>query len=205
MAGKKKKYIVKNDAWLTLVYPDSVLKGWRQELAEIGIRAIISPVHDSDFKEDGSPDKPHRHVMLLWDGPTTENRAKEIIELIHGVGIKKCASKCGSARYFLHLDEPNKAKYDIKDMEIIGSVDLQKYLVSEDDEQIMLKEIYCFIRENDCESYKDFIDYCIDVRDDWFRLVTKKYRENIWRYIRSLEYDNKKEYKNGNGSTKESK
>lgn len=206
MAEKEKKRKT-SEAWLTLGYPDSLAENWKMKLAEVGLKAVISPLHDKDFKDDGSPDKPHYHIMLIWDGPTTENNAREIVEMIRGHGLQKCSSKSGSAQYFIHRGWPDKYQYDEKDFQIIGAVNVNRLLMSEDDEQVMLKEIYSFIRNNDCDSYCEFIDYCMEFKEEWFRLVTKKYRENIWKYQRSLEYDNKRRgqgYEN-NGSAEKSK
>ena len=99
----------KSRGWLTLVYPESVKYDWIQILEDIGQQAIISPLHDSDINQ-GTYElkKPHYHVLLLWDGPTTEKNAKGVISLIGGVGCFACMSVRGSTRYFCHLDNPDK-------------------------------------------------------------------------------------------------
>ena len=120
---------IKSRAWLTIVYPESVNPDWIDFLEERGQQVVISPLHDQDKlicpEGDETVKKAHYHVMLLWDGPTTERNAKEVVKSIGGVGCLKCASVRGSVRYFLHLDNPDKHQYSFDDLRQIGGLDNQ--------------------------------------------------------------------------------
>ena len=184
----------KSRGWLTLVYPESALENWIDVLSQIGQQVLISPLHDRDINQGTNErKKEHYHVLLLWDGPTTENNAKKIVDLIGGVGCFQCMSVRGSARYFCHLDNPDKVKYDVHDLRQIGGIDIQKILMSESDESLMLQEIFKFCTEYNIINYKDLIDYCMVSNEEWFNLITHKHRENVWKYLRSAEYKNKQE------------
>lgn len=185
MAGKNEK----SRGWLTEVYPESEISGWIDNLSYMGMQAVVSPLHDKDVTAVGEPKKPHYHVLLLWDGPTTYNNAKNVVEMIGGVGCLKCISMRGSVRYFCHLDNPEKARYNIDDLTQIGGIDITKIIMSESDEDLMLNDMFEFISENGIYNYKGFVDYCRYEREDWFRLIIHKHRENIWRYLRSNEYE----------------
>ena len=180
--------------WLTEIYPESELPNWRDILSYMGMQAVIGPLHEFDVNADGSPKKPHYHVLLLWDGPTTYNNAKNVVKAINGVGCLKCITIRGSVRYFCHMDNPEKYQYSPDGYRQIGGVDIQKIIMSESDEDLMLCEIFDFIDENAIISYKGLIDYCRLHKDDWFHLIMHKHRENVWKYLRSYEYELKGYY-----------
>lgn len=187
--------VKKSRGWLTIVYPESAPVNWKQALAQVGMQAVISPLHDQDINQ-GTDErkKPHYHVLLLWDGPTTEKNAKYVISMICGVGCFQCMSVRGSVRYFCHLDNPDKHKYNVSDLQQIGGIDLQKLLMSESDEDIMLSDIFEFIDQNGITSFKKFVDYCRVQKLEWFNLIMHKHRENVWKYLRSYEYELKGYY-----------
>lgn len=183
----------KSRGWLTILYPESMEQDWEEKLNQIGQQFILSPLHDGDINADGSKKKNHYHLLLLWDGPTTFNTAMKIVTYIKGVGCLPCATIRGSVRYFCHLDNPEKKRYSVKDMKQSGGLDIDKFMLSETEENEILKDIFCFIRVNHIESYADFVDYCRIYKDEWFKLIMHKHRENVFRYIRSIEYDSNKE------------
>lgn len=189
MAAKKSR------GWLTLIYPESEVAGWKDALSLMGQSAVISPLHDKDLNATGEQKKAHRHVLLIWEGPTTYNNAKEIVTAIGGVGCIPAASIRGSVRYFCHLDNPEKAQYSKEDLQVIGDVNIDEIITSESDDILALSDMYQYISDNDMIHYKDFVDYCRQFREDWFRLITVKYRENVYRYMRSMEYKKEQEKK----------
>lgn len=185
----------KSRGWLTLVYPESAREGWQNILAQIGQQCVISPLHDKDYNqgEENELKKPHYHVLLLWDGPTTFKNAKRVVELICGVGCFAAMSVRGSIRYFCHLDNPDKVQYDVKDLVQLGGIDIDDILLSKSDEDFMLEEIFRTIREFNFYIYADFIDWCSMNNKEWFSLIMHKHRENVFKYMRSIEYYGKDE------------
>ena len=182
--------------WLTEIYEESApLARVCEILTQLGAPAFISPVHDSDVNqkqdESGNPifetKKPHRHVILCWDNSTTYNNAKNLVDAIGGVGCLKAITLRGSARYHCHLDNPEKAQYNPADEIVIGGMDYFELIASASDEEVALCEMYDFIDNHQIISYKQFNRYCRTFRKDWFRIITSKQRENIFRYIRSCE------------------
>ena len=61
--------------WVTIVYPESAPKDWRDKLREECIQAVVSPLHNADANPDGEQKKEHYHVMLLFDGPKRQSMA----------------------------------------------------------------------------------------------------------------------------------
>ena len=185
----------KSRGWITLVYPESEVKNWQGILAQIGQQCIISPLHDKDYNqgEEQEQKKPHYHVLLLWDGPTTYKNAKRVVDIIGGVGCFAAMSIRGCVRYWCHLDNPEKAQYNIEDIVQIGGIDIEDILLSKSDEDIMLEEIFRTIREYNFLIYADFVDWCSMNNKEWFSLIMHKHRENIFKYMRSIEYYGKDE------------
>lgn len=188
----------KSRFWLTEIYEESApLADVCSKLTIMGAQALISPVHDSDYDnvqaEDGSESlklkKPHRHVILIWDGPTTSANAKELVDTIGGVGCFAAISLRGSARYHCHLDNPEKAQYNPSDEIVIGGFDYYEIIASASDDEVALSELYDFLDEKKIYSFRQFNRYCRRFRRDWFRLITSKHRENVFRYMRSLEQE----------------
>ena len=52
------------------------------------VQAFVSPLHDSDKKDDGSLKKSHFHVLMMYDGVKTPEQAREIFESFGGVGCE---------------------------------------------------------------------------------------------------------------------
>lgn len=190
MAATKEK---KARAWLTVVYPESAPEGWQECLTERGVPALISPLHDRDVNPDGEIKKAHWHVILVWDGPTTYSNAKEYVDLIGGVGCLACASLRGAARYLCHMDNPDKYQYDMADVLALGGLDYREICESASDALLVLYEIMDYCDEWSITSFRQLVIYCRRERPDWARVILTSQRENIWRYLRSLEHDLKEQ------------
>lgn len=179
----------KSRGWLTVCYPESAPVDWVERLAQAGVMALISPLHKDDVNADGETKKPHYHVILLWEGPTTYSNAKEFVALIGGVGCIAMATLRGAARYLCHLDNPEKAQYDPADVRSLGGLDYQEIIASASDDLLALYEIFDYIEEHKITSFRQLVYYCRYERTDWARVILTSQRENVWKYLRSMEYD----------------
>ena len=109
LSAKLKK--VKQRVWAGIVYPDSLPNDWNTIIMMSGLAVAMSPLHDRDNK------KPHYHILVCWNGPTTYENAKAFIrDTLNGTLPIPCQSPRGYYRYFTHKDHPNKAQYDEKDI-----------------------------------------------------------------------------------------
>ena len=91
-----------------MAYPESAPEGWRDVLDEQHIQWVESPLHDKDMNADGTPKKPHWHILLLFDGKKSYEQVKELTDKLHATIPQKCASAKGLVRYMAHLDNPEK-------------------------------------------------------------------------------------------------
>lgn len=183
MADKKSR------GWLTIVYPESAPDNWISILAEAGGQALISPLHQYDTNADGEVKKAHYHVVLLWDGPTTYSNALEVVHLIGGVGCKAMVTLRGAARYLCHLDNPEKYRYDPADVQQIGGLVYDDIINSASDDLLTLYEVFDWIDDNSCVSYRQFLLYARTQRPDWAKVVLTKHRENVIAYQKSLAWE----------------
>lgn len=75
-------------------------------------RIAISPLHDKDIDPTGESKKPHYHIILNYDGPTTYEHVKELCDSLNMTIPIKLESLRNMYRYHLHLDNPEKYQYD---------------------------------------------------------------------------------------------
>ena len=111
-----------------ILYPDSTTYNVDciiSELASQHISFAVSPIHDRDIKEDGSPKKPHYHLLVAYPNATTLNNFCNLFQVC---GLQKsdlhivqlCYSGIGYFRYLTHKDNPEKAQYDDNEIRIFN-------------------------------------------------------------------------------------
>lgn len=95
----------------------AILEGIRKSYQYLAI------LHDADLTEDGRPKKPHYHVLLQfrsakWASALSEELGLEA-NLILGCpdDTQPVQTFDGMARYFLHLDHPDKTLYEFDKLE----------------------------------------------------------------------------------------
>lgn len=155
----------------TVVYPESSPDNWQELLAEQFVPAFISPLHDKDINPTGEPKKPHYHVMLLFDGKKSIEQATEVIKVFNGVGCEVVNSLRGYARYLCHLDNPEKYQYNPEDVRNLGGADYNNAIGLITDKYKAIREMMQFCMDNGIISLADLIEYCMQERPDWFRVI----------------------------------
>lgn len=155
----------KSRTWACIMYQDSAPADWEDQLRKIGVSAAVSPLHDSDMTAGGIPKKAHWHVILDWPhGSTTYATAAGIARgLLHGTIPIPLVSPRGYYRYFCHLDNPNKAQYDKKDIVHINGFDPDDFLELTSLEKAELRDkLIDFAIDNRIDEYFVFV---LAVRD----------------------------------------
>lgn len=156
MKGKKSRY------WTFLIYPESAPKDWYSKLEELHIPVCVSPLHNKDTNPDGEIKKPHYHVMLCWDGPTTQKNVQDISDMFSGVLPIPVASVKGMYNYFTHKDNPEKFQYDSKDIINISGFDILDFRTYTANEVLEMRlKIDEFIRMGLIVEYYDLREQLI--------------------------------------------
>lgn len=157
--------------YATVVYPESAPTDWIMLLQEQCVPALISPLHDKDINADGTPKKEHYHVMILFDGVKTSEQAGELFAVVGGVGVEPVKSVRAYARYLCHLDNPDKAQYDIEDVISCSGADYHTLISLAADKYSAIGEMIEFCIENDIVSYAELLLFAKINRNDWFRVL----------------------------------
>jgi hypothetical protein len=174
--------------YATVVYPESAPENWVEILSQQLIPAFISPLHDKDLNPDGELKKEHYHVMIMYEGVKTKEQAREVIDLIGGVGVEIIQSMRGYARYLCHLDNQDKAQYNIEEVQCLSGADYMSAIGNKLDKYKAIGEMIDYCKANNVYSYSDLLEYCRESRFDWFRalcdnatIVMKEYlKSRIW-------------------------
>lgn len=162
---KEKKPPVKARNWSFIAYPESLNSDWRETLRGLGLKGFISPLHDKDVNEDGTPKKPHYHVTIIYGNTTTENSIYTSVCKPLGAGAThpiKCNSVDGSYDYTTHDGLPDKAQYPKDDIEVLNGFDVADYRRRErSDDKSDMVQIHNLIRDYGLTEYHLLIDYLL--------------------------------------------
>jgi hypothetical protein len=177
-------------AWTAIVWDESAKDNWQDILREQLVECLISPHHNKDLSEDGTPKKPHWHVVLSFKSPATFEKAKEVFDEI-GANVPP-EDKCRvrdfrqMARYLCHMDQPEKHRYDTGDVISIGAIDYYTLVMSNNDENAILDEIFSFMDEYCIETYPAMIRKMKELHPEWKSLVYRKFTYQITNYAKGI-------------------
>lgn len=149
----------KSRTWGMIVYPESSPENWQELLAETFMQFAVSPLHDKDKNPDGEMKKEHWHVILIWDGPVTQNAAMKVAEKVNAPQPVKLESVRGAYRYFTHMDNPEKYQYDEKDIKLFNGFDISSYVsLTKEEKYEAIGKIMDIINENGITEYIDLLN-----------------------------------------------
>lgn len=180
----------RSTTWTLLLYQDSAPENWEDKLKELHIPFIVSPLHDKDLKPDGTTKKPHYHIIVRFRSKKSFKQIKEgVCDPLGGPHPQPVFDFPMMVRYLAHLDDPEKAQYDIEDIEVYGNIDVKQYLYNHQEYQMeILKDILNFCEKYDITEYSTICNYARDERPRWFPYVAKVFRATVDAYVRSQRY-----------------
>lgn len=170
-------------------------------LAKEHLTFAVSPIHDKDIEEDGSPKKAHYHLLLAFSSATTLNNIRGWFNAcgmpesdLHSVRV--CASAVGYYRYLTHKDNPQKAQYDDKDIRVFNDFDeiFKRFANTQSVKIDKLVRIFQIVDELNTISFHRLIQFLMLNDRDLFKMLTSSSALAICvkEYQRSLEYDLKR-------------
>jgi len=110
--------------------------------------------------------KPHLICRM-----TTLEQVQSLITFFGGVGCEKVTSMRGYARYLCHLDNPDKAQYNVEDVRSLGGADFISAIGLPTDKYKAIGEMIDWCEENNVVSYSQLLVYARVERFDWFRVL----------------------------------
>ncbi|MBU5670197.1 replication protein [Peptoniphilus sp. MSJ-1] len=190
-----KKNTSRTRNWVFVVYPESLPEGWRDIIDGWHVPYLISPIHDMDKNPDGTVKKPHHHVLLMFSGLKTYQQIVDLIKPLNGPIPIMCQSVKGMARYFAHIDNPEKHQYSVEDIIAGAGADLTELLKpSSGDRYEMIGEMIQFINDNQVMEFEEIVIYAMNNKSStWFPLLC----DNSAYIISSVINSKRNRYKEG--------
>ena len=155
--------------WAGIIYPDdSAPSDWLSILDSKHIPMAISPLHGADETDT----KPHRHVLMHFDGKKSYSQVKAIMDEVNGTRPEAVGSVGGYARYLCHLDNEDKPQYDITEVISLAGFEYGKYLIPSGSQlNDILCEIDDFILDNCITEYITLVEYARKNEPSWVEVL----------------------------------
>lgn len=171
-----------------VVYPDSAPENWLDILGDEKTPCFISPLHDKDIDPQNQPKKPHYHVIFMYDSVKTEDQVRSVFEKFGGVGLEVVKSIRGYARYLCHLDNPEKAQYDINLVRAMYGADYVDTISLAIDRHVALTEMEDFCEQYNIMSFFVLARYASKNRSDWARILKDSGSIYMREYLQSRKW-----------------
>lgn len=154
---------VKKRYWAAVLYPESAPENWKEQLSLSGLSVAISPLHDKDIDATGEPKKPHYHLILCYQGPTTFNAVNAFMGRLNQPIPQPLESVKGYYRYLTHKDNPDKYQYDEHEISTINGFNILDFveMTGREVDEIKIR-IFDLIRQLDIFEYCDLLDFLRD-------------------------------------------
>ena len=153
--------------WATVIYDKTAI----DKINDLHSPCFISPWHDKDLNATGEAKKTHAHVLMNFDSVKSRDQVQEMCKQFGGVGCEYVQSNRAYGRYLCHLDNPEKAQYNINDVTVIGGLDYIELINSLADEFSTLYEILDYVLDNHVINFREFLLYCRSEKIDWYQLM----------------------------------
>jgi len=148
--------------WACIVYPESVPSDWKDILQQSGLQCAISPLH-KDLNPDDSEKKPHWHVILCYNGPTSYNAVRGLTDKLRGSVPQALEQVRGYYRYLTHKDNPEKVQYDERDIVKVNGFNIADFMELTRSEVAEIKRrVQNYIREENVLEYSVLLDRLLD-------------------------------------------
>lgn len=142
---------------------------WIDQLQNTGLQFVVSPLHDKDTNPDGTPKKPHWHVIVSWSNTTTYRNARMIAQTILHCPLPQLLKAVeGMYRYLTHADNPEKHQYS----EIPRCYNGWERPLDNAAITALKSEIRKLVYLNDCIEYGELVSICYQLGNEYFDVVS---------------------------------
>lgn len=185
--------------WTVIFYPEDLPENWTSLVDEQHFKWIESPLHDKDVNADGKPKKAHVHTLFMFESVKTVEQVEALLKEVFGesesgsiIGAAKpklVTDRCAIVRYMAHMDNPDKAQYEVTG--IVGHngadpAEILRYSATETREMIVAMEEY--IEENNITELADFSKAIRYERPEWHTILATKMTMYFNAFIRSCRH-----------------
>lgn len=120
----------KHKYWWSILYPESAIKDWREEITMRGLQVAVSPLHEFDVdehSETGELKKPHYHLLFAYPASTTYQNVKSLtVDTLHATIPKVVDNVKGAYDYLTHKNHPQKFQYNPDYIEHYNGFDIEE-------------------------------------------------------------------------------
>lgn len=151
----------RSNKWAFLLYKESAPENYLEILESMHIPFILSPWHDKDVnKETGEFKKAHKHGALFFETLKSYSQVSELLtsNLNTPAHVEVVMSPKGMYDYFTHAENPEKTLYDINDIESGCGFNLDKFLISNNNDKF-LSLIIDIIEEYNFTEFNNLVRY----------------------------------------------
>ena len=172
-----------------IAYPENIsFDELVKKLKKFCEKFVISPLHDADLNGDDSEKKAHWHIYLYFEGKKSLKQVNEFAKECNGAFAIIVTNRVGLMRYLCHLDNPEKAQYDKKDVYACG-IDYERTIMSKDDyDDLATSQVENIIDEQCFTSLAKLQRYLKENHYSLWQYV-RKHTYYINNYIKSGAYD----------------
>jgi len=182
--------------YATIVYPESAPEDWIEILQNLKVPTLISPEHNMDVNPDGEIKKEHYHVLLKFSGKKSKEQVLALCQQFGGVGCETVNNFRSYARYLCHLDNPEKAQYEVSDVLSFNGIDYITETGTPADKYKAVREMMAYCRQHKVYSYAKLLDYASEEREDWFRILCDNGTYVIKEYLKSCSWTKERDDRN---------
>lgn len=146
-------------------YPESAPEDFREVIADWKVPALLV-LHDRDLEKDGTPKKPHYHLLLMFTSMHSLAQVRLMMQALGSQVVQPAYDTRGAARYLAHMDHGEKFQYPVDVIEAFSGASIPDLTAPVGDPS---PEILQFVRDQGIIEYAALIDYCLDHHQDWYR------------------------------------
>lgn len=151
----------RSNKWAFLIYKESAPENYLEVLEDLHIPFILSPWHDKDINsKTGEFKKSHKHGALFFDSLKSYSQVSELLteKLNTPAHVEVVMSPKGMYDYFIHAENPEKTLYSNDDIESGCGFELDKFLISNNNDQF-LSSVIDIIEEYNFTEFNKLVYY----------------------------------------------
>ncbi|WP_431190287.1 Rep family protein [Escherichia coli] len=193
--------------WQAVMYPENMVEGWQDRIADIVQVPFAYCVHSEDTDEKSEHRKDHIHLIIVFPNTTTYKHAMSVFGLLGDKALNTCEA-CVNIRhcydYLIHDTEScrkaGKHEYDPSERITGNNFDIGAYeQISTEEKQGMLQELVDYALAKKIMNMADFmLMTAVDFGAEYFGIIVG-YNAMLERICRGnyLKYSEQKEAENG--------
>lgn len=175
--------------WAFVIYPgESAPEDWEKKLKSLNVPGFVSPLH-TDVNPDETEKKPHRHVLLMFEGVKSFEQVKSLTDALNAPHPQYVQSKSGYARYLCHMDNPEKKQYDPAEVICLGGADYVETVATAADIDRTISEMEQWCDDNGVFSYAALSRYARKNRPDWTRALRYRCTVHMKAYLQACQWE----------------